>query len=113
MTFNELSRNLQNAMKQVFGAQDIIENNLASYEIEGESIITINDLKVPSDLTQKELDVLKEIYAEYKIYTCMGHEIIAQQKQSDFYKVIKALKERKEANKTEKKASKGLMIFNG
>ena len=38
---------------------------------------------------------MKELYAEYKIYTCIGHEVLAQIKQNDFYRVIESLKKRK------------------
>ena len=113
MTFEELSERLQVLFEEEFGSREIAENNLHSYEVEGESLITMNGLKSPDDITQKEFEVLKELYAEYKIYACIGHEIIAQTKQKDFYKAITGLQERKKNNKTEEKSSKGMMIFNG
>lgn len=112
MTFEELSERLQVLFEEEFGSREIAENNLHSYEVEGESLVTMSGLKSPDDLTEKEMNVLKELYAEYKIYACIGHEIIAQTKQKDFYKAISGLKERKEAKKEEAKNSKGMMIFN-
>lgn len=113
MTFEELSERVQQYFIEEFGTREAAENNLASYEIEGESLITMSGLKSHDDLTEKEMNVLKELYAEYKIYACVGNEIIAQTKQKDFYKAIKGLQERKKDNKTEEKSSKGMMIFNG
>lgn len=112
MTFEELSERIQQYFIEEFGTREVAENNLHSYENEGESLITMNGLKSPDDITQKEFEVLKELYAEYKIYACVGNEIIAQTKQKDFYKAISGLKERKEAKKEEVKNSKGMMIFN-
>lgn len=112
MTFEELSERVQAYFIEEFGTREVAENNLRSYENEGESLISMSGLKSPDDLTEKELNVLKELYAEYKIYACIGHEIIAQTKQKDFYKAISGLKERKEAKKEESKNSKGMMIFN-
>lgn len=96
MTLGEMSERLQKAFIEEFKTREIAENNLSVYEAEGEIIVGINNLKIPEDISLKEMEVMKELYAEYKIYTCIGHEILVQIKQNDFYRVIESLKKRKE-----------------
>ncbi len=95
MTLGEMSERLQKAFIEEFKTREIAENNLSVYEAEGEIIVGINNLKIPEDISLKEMEVMKELYAEYKIYTCIGHEVLAQIKQNDFYRVIESLKKRK------------------
>lgn len=96
MTYDEMSDAVKSYFIEAFGTETSVKNVIKSYEKEGEQVINLSGLFIPADLSLSEMEVLKSLYSEYKIYVCMANDVLAEFRRKDFYKLIEELQARKE-----------------
>lgn len=109
MEIQNYSIRMQNFLKQEYGSEENAIESLKLFKDEGKNIITA--LGAECD---EKYDVFLELYAEYKIYSAMGDEKLANLKLENFNKLIKnlsvSISTKKEVQ--ENIAKKGLVIIN-
>nr|WP_241635645.1 hypothetical protein [Fusobacterium gastrosuis] len=109
MDITKYSIRIRKFLKQEYESEENAEEALKKFKEEGKNIITALNIKYDD-----RYDVFLDLYAEYKIYSAMGDEKIANIKLENFNKLLKSFSSvisvKKEVQETIKQ--KGMMIFN-